>query len=557
MSKNFPRPFFPALLFAVSLTRFSPFLYAEELPAPKSRATLIDPGPAGPATQGPAGSGTQNVSPSPIHRSLAYRQVAANLDPDGVLYFFWNAEKAIGALDQKLESVEDMAVADPSLSLDEKAELRKDFDLGIRLLLQSGLQEMRAFGFSSRELEPGLFLNKTYTYLPERFGFLWDSLGKAPHGFQFLKMIPENTEGFAFFDFDLGLLWRAVFKELADSDIPEVVEWQQRFSQKVRAFTGLGLDDLLGSLGDQIGIIVTLNPKTMVKIPLGTEQYEMPEPAAAFLWKVRNDKLFDRLEALLSTSSKVAKVDEPDLRMRVLEGSEAMPYLTPTLARSGEYMIISSSETLVRAMRNAESGKTPGISSSSEFNSLAAGMPEQGNSVAYVAKRLQKTLADLQLRLSPMRESANPLMEAMAAKFSRLSENSAAYIVSGATEDGWLATEKTTKDLNEVVGELLTIPAYYLAGIGIDQLKQARANDALAQIKRHLATLRTAKDEAIAEKNLKEGRMMNKQDIDEYIREWPQSVVGEVYEIGTVGQPPYATAPVDLGNYHAGSKIEP
>jgi hypothetical protein len=33
--------------------------------------------------------------------------------------------------------------------------------------------------------------------------------------------------------------------------------------------------------------------------------------------------------------------------------------------------------------------------------------------------------------------------------------------------------------------------------------------------------------------------------------------VGETYEVGTVGEPPYATAPVDLGDYHAGSKIEP
>lgn len=50
--------------------------------------------------------------------------------------------------------------------------------------------------------------------------------------------------------------------------------------------------------------------------------------------------------------------------------------------------------------------------------------------------------------------------------------------------------------------------------------------------------------------------MMNRQDTEEYITDWPRSVVGEVYEIGAVGQPPYATAPVDLGGCRAGSKIE-
>jgi hypothetical protein len=51
--------------------------------------------------------------------------------------------------------------------------------------------------------------------------------------------------------------------------------------------------------------------------------------------------------------------------------------------------------------------------------------------------------------------------------------------------------------------------------------------------------------------------MLNKQDVEEYIKDWPRSVVGEIYEIGTVGQPPYARAPVDVGDCRAGSKIEP
>ena len=549
MNSKSTHALFATSLFAVSLFGSPFFSQAEEYPERKSPLAQTDLGLGEP--------GTEKVLVGTTPDTPDYRHVAANLDTDGVLYLYWSAEKALGAIDKKLESVREMAVADPSLSQDEKTRLRKNFDLGIRLILKSGIQGVKAFGLSSREIEPGLFINKAYTYLPDRSGFLWDSFGKSPHDFQFFKMIPENTEGFAFFDFDLGLLWKAVSKELAGSDIPEVVKWQQLFSQQIQAFTGLGLDDLLGSLGDQVGIIVTLNRKTMVKIPLGNEQYEMPEPAAALVWKVRNDKLFDRLEALFSTNSKVTKLDEPGLRMRVLEGVEVMPYLTPTLARHGDYLIISSSQTLVRGMMDTESGQTQGIRSSSGFDSLAAGMPQKGNSVAYVSKRLQKTLAEIQMRLRQFQERGNPLMEAVAAKFSGLSENAAVYMVSGATEDGWLMTEKTTKDVNEVLGEFLTIPAYYLAVAAVEEIKQARGNDKLARIKQNLASLRTAKDEAVSEKNLQEGQMLNKQDVEEYIKDWPRSVVGEIYEIGTVGQPPYARAPVDVGDCRAGSKIEP
>jgi hypothetical protein len=306
-----------------------------------------------------------------------------------------------------------------------------------------------------------------------------------------------------------------------------------------------------------VGIVVTLSRKVTVNIPMGNESYEMPEPAAALFWKVRNDKLFERLEALFAMNPKVEKIDEPDLRMRVLQGVEELPYLRPTMARHADYLILSSSEELVRGMVEVESGNKQGIRSSPDFNQLAAGLPEKGNGVAYVGKRLQKALSDLQLKFSQIRESGNPLLEAMSAKFSGLTADAATYLVFGATEDGWFTTGKTRKDLNEILGEVLTLPAYYFAVAAVEEIKQARGNNKLTKIKQNLANLRAAKEEAVAEKNLQDGQMLNRQDIEEYVTEWPESVVGETYEVGIVGQPPYATAPVDLGDYRAGSRIEP
>jgi hypothetical protein len=550
---RFARAFLvPLLLLALGEIKALQISRAEELPPPASQRTPTET--QQPATQ-PAG--TEKFLRGSAPGNPSYQHVTANLDPDGVVYLYWNAEKALGELDKKLESVRDAAVSDPTLSQDEKNRLQKDFDLGIRLILHSGLQGVKAFGLSSREVEPGAFLNKTYTYLPDRSGFLWDTFAQAPHDFSIIKMLPENTEGFAFFDFNLAVLWGAVSKELASSEVPEVVRWQQRFSQQEQAFTGLSLEDLLGSLGDQVGVIVTLNQKTTVRIPLGNEAYEMPEPAAALVWKVRNEKLFDRLDALFAMNRKVDKIDQPNLRLRVLQGVEELPYLTPTLARYGDYLILASSEKLVHGMVDADSGKTLGIRSSADFNRLAAGLPEKGNSMAYLAKDLQKTLGELQMKISQLRANGNPLLEAMSAKFSGLSADAASYTVGGATGDGWFTAGKTTKDLNEILGEFLTLPAYYAAVAAVEEIKLARGNEKLTKIKQNLADMRAAKEEAISEKNLPEGQMLNRQDVEEYMTEWPRSIVGETYEVGVVGQSPYATAPIDLGDYRAGSKIEP
>jgi hypothetical protein len=71
----------------------------------------------------------------------AFQSVAANLDPGGVLYLYWSAEKVLGDLDKKLESVRDLTLSDPSLTQDEKNSVRQKFDLGIRLLIKGGSRE--------------------------------------------------------------------------------------------------------------------------------------------------------------------------------------------------------------------------------------------------------------------------------------------------------------------------------------------------------------------------------------------------------------------------------
>jgi hypothetical protein len=513
-------------------------------------------------TMTPPGSKAEESPPATVENARmsgnpAYQRVAAHLDTDGVLYLFWSAAKALGELDKKLASIRDLAVLDPGLSAEEKSSLQKYFDLGIHILLRSGFQGINAFGFSSREIEPDLFVNRTFTYFADRSGFLWGSFAKPPHDFPFLNMVPENAGGFAFFDFDLLVFWRAVWKELAAAEIPAVSKWQQHFLQQVQAFTGLSMDEVVGSLGDQVGIIVTLDPKAKIQIPLGTEQFEMSEPAAALLWKVRNDQLFDRLDALFTMNPSVAKIDTPDLRMRVMQRVEEIPSLAPTMARYKDYLIFASSDKLVRQMVGAASAETNGIRSSADFNKLAAGVAEKGNSVAYVAKGLQKTLSELQMKLSQVREKGNPLLEAMSARFSGLWADASTYTVGGATDDGWFTIGNTTKDVNDILGEILALPAYYCAVAAIEEIKTARTNDKLAKVKQNLGDLRAAKDEAISEKNLQQGQVLNRQDIEEYVKKWPEPVVGETYEIGTVGQEPYATAPVDLGEYPAGSKIEP
>jgi hypothetical protein len=503
------------------------------------------------------------VTPSPetaasaTTGNTAFEKVASKLDAGGIAYLYWSTEKIFGELSRKFEPVADAAAADPGLSPTEKEHMRKCLDLASRCLAASGIQNVKAFGFSSKEIEPGIFLNKSYLYAPDRSGFLWDAFAKQPHDLEELRLVPANAEAFAFYDFDLPLFWRAISKELRSSDIPEVAQWEEQISRQIQGFLGFTLDDLLDALGDRVGLIVTLDPQLSADIPLGNKPYRMPAPAAALVWKVKSDKLFDRLDALAKLNPKVQSTDEADLKLRVLQGMTESPYVSPAFAQTGSYLIFSTSEKIVRAMVDAQSAKTPGIKSSADFARLAAGTPEKGNCVTYASKAFQKALADLQIRFSEIHEAQSPLLEAVTSKFARLSADLASYGVGSVTSDGWVANGKATKDMNEIVGEFASLPAYYFAIAATEYAKEGRQTGRLTKIKENLANIQAAKEEAIAEKNFANGQILTRQDVGEYLQAWPDSVVGETYEVGAVGQPPYATAPVDLGNYPAGTKIEP
>jgi hypothetical protein len=200
-----------------------------------------------------------------------------------------------------------------------------------------------AFGSSSKQLENNLYLTKAFAYAPQPSGFFWQTFTKASHRFAALDFFPTNTEAFGLYDINLLALWRALLKDLTASRIQDVVIALNEFASQVHSNTGMTVDELLGSLGDEAGFAITLNQDAKVKIPLQNGVAQIPEPAGAIFWTVQDDRLFDRLDELLfATNPATQKEDLPDMRIRVIPGAVPFEYLKPTLAKIKNYLIIAS-----------------------------------------------------------------------------------------------------------------------------------------------------------------------------------------------------------------------
>ena len=498
----------------------------------------------------------------------AFDRVTQQLDHGGSFYFYWNLEKIVGHLTEALTTARDRALRS-SLSPNQKERFIDKSDLVIQLIRSSGIEGLLAFGSSCKQLENSLYLTKAFAYAPQPSGFFWQTFTKAPHRFAALDFLPTNTEAFGLYDINLLALWQALLKDLAASRIQDVVVALNEFASQVRSNTGMTVDELLGSLGDEAGFAITLNQDAKVKIQFPNGVAEIPEPAGAIFWTVQNDRLFDRLDELFATNPATQKEDLPDMRIRVIPGTAPLEYVKPTLAKIKNYLIIASNDKLVRSFAEGLAGNAPTISSVAEFKELEKDVGDSGNMAQYISRRFQQTYYEA---LSRYLAASVPAKDSGVLEWEKtfydLLKEWAAYGVAVREEDGLYFVRKETKDINEFLSQFLMGPAYILFNHEVGS-QTASSNDvesttktpvdpaALNLIRLNLQKIADAKEKALKARHQRKTGPLGRAELEEYLPGWVESVVGETYEIGAIGEPPYATAPVVVADIPAGTRITP
>ena len=533
---------------------------SEELEPKKNENTTDSAPPPSPLDVpiNPVGPATSSAT--------AFDRVTQHLDPGGSFYFYWSVEEILGHLSAALTTARDRALRS-SLSPNEKEQFIDKSDLVIQLIRSSGIEGLSAFGGSSKQIENNLYLTKAFAYAPQPSGFVWQTFTKAPHRFAALDFLPANTEAFGLYDINLLALWQALLKDLATSRIQEVVIALNEFARQIHSNTGMTVDELLGSLGDEAGFVITLNQDVKVTIPLPNGMVEIPEPAGAIFWTVQDDRLFDRLDEMFATNPTTQKEDRPDLRIRVIPGAAPVEYIRPTLAKMKNYLIIASNDKLVRNFAESLAGNAPTISTVAEFKELAKDVGDSGNMAQYISKRFQQTYYEALWKYMLATGSTNDagVLEWEKTLYDLL-KDWAAYGVAVREPDGLYFVRKETKNINEFLGQLLTGPAYILFGQEA-RSQTASSNDVeppkkepvdpatLDAIRLNLQKIADAKEKALKARHQRKSQPLVRTEVEKYLPGWVESVVGETYEIGAIGESPYATAPVDIADIPAGTKI--
>ncbi len=407
----------------------------------------------------------------------SFNEVTSKLDAGGNLYVYLSTEEWLTGLSQKVDGWRSLADSIPDMNASDRQSVGKVFDVVTDLIQKSGVEDMSGFGMSSIEREKGVYHSQVilHHYKGKGTGFLWTMFGKAPHKLDGLDLLPATTATAMYGDMDLGMVWSVLTDEINNSGIPEAKEAMQKLPDEFAAATGLKLDKVLASLGNEYGFVITLDDSKKISLPIGNQPMDLPEPGIMIIIKVKDDTIFNRVDETLKGNDQVVRTDKGGVRMRTMPVPLPLPIsLRPTIARSGDYMFIATTDTLVEEALAVKSGKKPGLKGTEEFKRLAKGIPEQGNSFTYMSGRFSETWKNIQEQALENNKGKNNPQEPFMKKLMDISGGQTfSYNVSANTEEGWVATGNGSQNPAMVaLIPVAVVPA--LAAIAVPNFMKAR-----------------------------------------------------------------------------------
>ncbi|HEY3863181.1 MAG TPA: hypothetical protein VGO59_14965 [Verrucomicrobiae bacterium] len=498
-------------------------------------------------------SGGQSAAPSkPAIVSAeknSFAEVTSKLDPGGNLYLYLSTEQFLGSLSNGVDSISNIVSSLPNIPGTGRDAIGKIFTVLDSLVKHSGITEVSGVGMSSIAREPGLYYNKfiVHHYPGQNQGFVWSLFGQSPHPLKVLDMLPETTALASSMDFELPLLWTNGVALARSVDNPEVNSALDELPQKFQQATGLDLDAACKSLGGEYGAILTLDQQKTVTLPLGLQSLEIPNPALCLIFKVKSDLIFDRVDQILNENPIIGKLliktDEKGLKMRTVPVPLPLPIeLHPTIARVDDYLLIASSDSIIREMVAVKSGQKKGFKSTDAFKRLSQGIPESANSFSLVTPALTETLTQIQQTSLAKANFDSGAVNKLNQLFQGRT-NGGSFGVNVNGPEGW---EGIANGGSQGV-QMLVLPAVagvgIMAAVAIPNFVKARATSQQNVCINNLRMIDAAKQQWALEKHKQQSDTPTMEDLLPYLghgdnAKAPVCPAGGVYTTGSVGEKP-------------------
>lgn len=483
----------------------------------------------------------------------SFKEVTSRLDPGGDLYLYLSTSKMLEGLSAKIAQFQGVFNNLPNVNAEQRELIGKVFTVVTNLVKDSGIEEVTGLGMSGIAVEKGFYRTKVFVhhYPSQGSGFLWKIGGEKVHALDGLNLLPATTAMATFSDLDLGLLWTVIQQHVDQADIPQAKAFLDKLPENFEKFTGLNWQKVLASLGGEYGFVITLDESKMIPVPLPTsEKLEIPEPAIMIVVKVKDNTIYDRVaEVLKQHEQQVVTVDKPDLKMLTVPVPLPLPIqLRPSIATSGGYLFVATTDALIQQALGVKEGKSPGLKSTDEFKKLARGIPEKGNQFTFVSQRFGQTLVKAQEQFMAMNPRVSAAERRMIQSMIQPKKAVFSYSVSGNTDEGWLTVGNGNRQPAEAIAAAaVMVPAAMVgmaSAIAIPNFIKARKAAQRTACIYNLRQIEAAKKQWALDNGKKDGDVPTRSDLEPYLSHgFPTCPQGGHYTIGPVGQEPTCSIP--------------
>jgi len=481
----------------------------------------------------------------------SFQEVTSHLDTGGSIYLYLSTEAWLDGLSGKIDGWRGFADSIPNVNGTDRQNITRGFDVVTSLIKNSGIEDVSGVGVSSIAWEKGFYHTKSivHHYKGKGTGYIWSMFGKSPHPLTGLDLMPTTTAMAAFSDVDLPLMMSALEKEIGKSGIPGAAEGWQKVPDSFAKATGLKLEDVLNSLGGEYGVVITLDEAKQISLPSQSSQgMQVPEPGIILFVKVKDDVIFDRVDKAMADKPGLIKTDREGLKMRTMPVPLPVPItLRPSLARSGDYLILASSDALVEEVLAVKAGKKPGLKSTDEFKKLAQGMPEQGNQFGYMSGKFAKTMRDIQAKAMEGTQKDAGQAQFFKKLMSMNNQSAFSYSVSLNGDDGWMTEANGSQDPSKAALLVPVAVVGALTAIAIPNFVKARATSQRNACDNNLRQIEGAKATWALEKKKTAEDVPTWDDLMPYVGtstgRRPVCAEGGIYQINKVGDKPTCSIP--------------
>jgi len=253
------------------------------------------------------------------------------------------------------------------------------------------------------------------------------------------------------------------------------------------------------------------------------------------------------VDELLKGNTQVVSTDKDGLKMRTMPVPLPLPIsLRPSIARSGDYLFLATTDTLIEEALAVKSGKQPGLKGTEEFKQLAKGVPAQGNSFSYVSGRFGQTWKQVQEQIMEMQANSKPGQAEFFKKLMGMSNHDvSAYSVSANTDEGWVVVGNGSQNpAKMVLIPAVAVPAV-AAGMLLPALAKAKAKAQTVNCANNLKRIDVAKAQWALANKKGAGDMPTWADLKPYLGKTGRLTCpqGGTYKLNAVSDAPTCSFP--------------